>query len=141
MQKVVSISCFLLMFLQITTGLSIVDLERNHCKNNYNCFSLMDTIDQELCSDSNVHVPNAFTPNGDGTNDTLLFDLHGMELIKFTVFNRWGEKVFETADIKIKWDGKMNNEYVKTGVYVYILEVKCPGKESINISGNLTLNR
>jgi gliding motility-associated-like protein len=65
-------------------------------------------------------IPNVFTPNGDGINDSLsmTFDCGG----RFTVYNRWGQKVFHTEGTRISWDGKINGNPATDGVYYYIAE-------------------
>jgi len=70
--------------------------------------------------DSRVVIPSAFTPNNDGLNDTLFLITIGMkELIEFKIFNRWGEVVFETQDLKQGWDGNFKEEPQEIGRYVY----------------------
>ena len=70
--------------------------------------------------DSRVVIPSAFTPNNDGRNDTLfLIGLGIKDLLEFKIFNRWGELVFETQDIKQGWDGKFKKEPQEIGRYVY----------------------
>jgi gliding motility-associated-like protein len=67
-----------------------------------------------------VIPPNVFTPNGDGTNDQLVFngllDFPGSPL---TVYNRWGGKVYESSDYRNDWDGSGLSE----GTYYYILNI------------------
>jgi gliding motility-associated-like protein len=64
-------------------------------------------------------VPNTFTPNGDGLNDVLQAYGNGVTRFKMEVFNRWGEKIFETNDINEGWDGTFKGKDVPPGVYVY----------------------
>ncbi len=71
---------------------------------------------------SGLYIPNAFTPNGDGKNDG--FSITGYNRCLFyhlTIFNRWGEKIFESDDISKPWDGYSNESPVQEGVYVYLL--------------------
>lgn len=70
-----------------------------------------------------VQVPSAFTPNGDGLNDCLHI-LHNVPLNKyyFTVFNRWGEKVYESEDPNECWDGSIKNGEHSLGTYYYYLK-------------------
>ena len=79
----------------------------------------------DLKCDPDVFVPNAFSPNGDGTNDQLetfiSVDLPLKEY-QFSVFNRWGSKVFSTNDIDTGWDGTFNGDFLDNGVYVWLLE-------------------
>lgn len=68
-----------------------------------------------------VFVPNAFTPNGDGNNDTWKFfgNLSGVKQMNVKVFNRIGEKVFESNDINFEWDGSYLGKPSPNGVYTY----------------------
>jgi gliding motility-associated-like protein len=72
-----------------------------------------------------VYMPNAFTPNGDGRNDLFRVPLQNYNrLISFTIFNRWGQKIFETKNISEGWNG-MNREYpAEAGTYIYIIVMK-----------------
>jgi len=95
--------------------------------------------------DCYTDVPNAFTPNGDGTNDYFLprqFLSEGVKAFTLTIFNRWGEKVFETTNIDGRgWDGKLNGKEQPVGVYVYIIDVVYKNKASEHYEGNVTLIR
>jgi gliding motility-associated-like protein len=96
----------------------------------------------ETCSGDNVYVPNTFTPNNDGLND--FFYVRGTELsnIKvFRIYNRWGELIFETQDIRKGWDGTHNGSPVNSGVYVYYLEALCLNGQSTLVKGNVTVLR
>jgi len=76
----------------------------------------------KLYSSCNVRVPNAFTPNGDRTND-FLYPLNAVkaEQLEFMVFNRWGQMVYRTNNWKRGWDGRLNGAEQPTGTYVWIL--------------------
>lgn len=77
-------------------------------------------------------LPNVFTPNGDGINDTFKpISSKFIESATFTVFNRWGDIVFTTNDLNIGWDGKhkKTGNLVADGVYQYIAEFN---KRTIN---------
>jgi gliding motility-associated-like protein len=70
-----------------------------------------------------VFIPNAFTPNGDGNNDFLtpyVSFVDAKDYI-FIIYNRWGNRVFETTNPTKDWDGKLNGKLVETGVYTYFL--------------------
>ena len=72
-------------------------------------------------------MPNAFTPNGDGLNDILYVRGTAFDNIEtFQVYSRNGERVFESNDKNIGWDGFFNNNLVDTGVFVYFVEAICP---------------
>lgn len=68
-------------------------------------------------------IPNSFTPNNDGNNDQLLI-YTGCDVaeLKFSVFNRWGERVFYTEDVNVGWNGTINGADAPIGVYVYKFE-------------------
>ena len=68
-------------------------------------------------------MPNAFTPNGDGINDIFRIPAGTVtSLDEFSVFNRFGEKVFSTQNPAIGWNGFYNNRPAVAGVYVYIIK-------------------
>ena len=87
-----------------------------------------------------VYIPNAFTPDGDGLNDS--FAPHGVEFTEFemVIFNRWGEMIYQTMNIDKPWDGKSKSgNKIQEGVYVYKIWVK-DFKEQIHYYvGNVTL--
>ena len=89
-----------------------------------NCGTTQDdiTVSKGICK---VYVPSAFTPNNDGLND--LFRVTGTEVIsefQLIIFNRWGEKIFETTDKTKGWDGKLKGTVLSTGTFVYLLKYK-----------------
>ncbi len=65
------------------------------------------------------YIPNAFSPNDDGINDELIVVSGGVESYSFTLFNRWGEIIFESTDTTEKWDGTFKGTKVPQGVYAY----------------------
>ena len=88
-----------------------------------------------------VFVPNVFSPNGDGLNDVL--DLQGnlFESIYFAIFDRWGEKVFETTDIDNDWDGTFNGEVLNSATFAYYLELVYLDGEEYTENGKIALIR
>ena len=93
------------------------------------------------CREPYLFVPNAFTPNGDNINDKIYVKGIYLESIEFFIFNRWGEKVFETRDLNSAWDGTYRNKACEPGVYVYNLVATCFNKEVFRKKGNITLIR
>lgn len=73
-----------------------------------------------------VHVPNTFTPDGDGINDHFIPVLEGFDTrdYHFSIWNRWGDCIFSTMDPGRPWDGKWHGELVKSDVYVWQLELR-----------------
>ena len=66
-----------------------------------------------------IYVPNTFTPNGDGLNDTFGVAGEAIEEFRMQVFNRWGQLVFESKNAMDRWDGTYMGEPVPMGTYVY----------------------
>jgi gliding motility-associated-like protein len=70
---------------------------------------------------SDIVVPNAFTPNGDGHNDVLRVDALGIRDFQyFKVFNRWGQEVFSSANTGVGWDGTVGGQLAPVGTYVWV---------------------
>lgn len=89
--------------------------------NTENCSSVDTVIIEEKCEATFLYTPNAFTPNGDGYNDTFYVKGENVYRFKIEIFNRWGEFLFETDNINTSWDGTYLGNEVSTGVYVYRL--------------------
>ncbi len=92
------------------------------------CFDIDTIIIEVLVEPSNLaEIPNVFTPNGDEINEFLKFDVSGMYSFLFTIYNRWGEKVFQSDDQlfmkETGWDGKtsITKAYVSPGTYFYVI--------------------
>ena len=86
--------------------------------------------------------PNAFTPNGDGANDTFGPVLIGHTLLQLEVWSRWGEKVFDSLGAGSNtWDGTINGEPAPSDVYVYRVRVRLVSGEEKVEKGDVTLLR
>ena len=84
-----------------------------------------------------LYIPNAFTPNGDGLNDTWIIEtLQAYPGAEVKVYDRFGEKVFDNYGKNIAWDGRRKGESLLSGVYVYIIDLK---NKMPAIKGLLTL--
>ena len=68
-------------------------------------------------------IPNAFSPNNDGYNDEFAITGTGIIKAEMVIFNRWGEKIFQSDGNKQRWDGKYKGEVVQNGVYYYSIKV------------------
>jgi len=82
-----------------------------------------------------IYIPNAFSPNEDGANDTFsVFPSTDCQFATFTlqVFDRWGNKVFETQDQEQSWDGMRQQEKVAAGAYIYVLQYSLEETMAIN---------
>jgi gliding motility-associated-like protein len=89
-----------------------------------------------------VYLPNAFSPNGDGINDRFqAISLCELEDYNLSIFNRWGQMIYNTNILGDKWDGTYKRLNCETGVYVYSLRYKFQSEEYKIVSGNVTLLR
>jgi len=125
----------------VTTDYALIGTSQYGCKDT-------DTVRViVLCDKSQVFIPNAFTPNGDGQND--LFFPRGVAInnVKsFRIYNRWGELVFEKINININdesngWDGTFRGVKQDPGVYMYMMDAICETGEEIFWKGDVTIIR
>ena len=86
-----------------------------------------------------VDVPSGFSPNGDGINDIVYVKGYGIEKMTFRIFNRWGEKVFESTEKTKGWDGRYKNVMQEMEVYAYTLSVEFFDGTKTSKNGNITL--
>jgi gliding motility-associated-like protein len=88
-----------------------------------------------------LYVPNAFTPNGDGSND--LFRVYGTAIssIRLKVYSQWGDLVFSSTDVVNGWDGNYKGNKSPASVYTYTLEAKMQDGTDIIKKGSFTLIR
>jgi len=102
-------------------------------------------LDVEVIVENNcepfLYFPNAFTPDDDGLNDVLYVEGLSLDEVFFAIYNRWGEKVYESNDITEGWDGTFNGEVVCPDVYGYYLRVKCTDGNEIFRKGNVSVLR
>jgi gliding motility-associated-like protein len=86
------------------------------------------------------YMPTAFTPNNDGKNDMLRPMLFGNVIkYKFTVYNRWGEVVFQTADLSKGWTGNYKRLQQPADVYIWTCTYQFEGEEIKNEKGTVVL--
>ena len=91
--------------------------------------------------DNDYFVPSAFSPNGDKINDYLFVRGNNFFGVRLTVYDRWGERLFETNNQLIGWDGTFKGEELNPGVYTYVVTINYNDKESVTKSGTITLVR
>lgn len=124
------------------------------------CFAMMladSNGNMTTCTDStcidiyeclDYHLPNVFTPNGDGVNDLLVpFPPYaGVERVNMRIYNRWGKRVFATDDPEIRWDGtdETTHQPCSDGVYFYSCDAQIrtlSGTKSYPLHGSVTIVR
>jgi len=91
------------------------------------------------CDESDVFLPNAFSPNGDNTNDVFQVRSKFIRSMELLVQNRWGEEVFLTTNIERGWDGTYKGKELAPDVFTYCLKVTCINDGEYVKVGNVSL--
>lgn len=130
----------------VTTVYCVTAYDMNGCYD-----SACVTVTVELCSNAGtLYLPNAFSPNDDGENDWLQIYYGIMQCIekfRLVVFNRWGEKIYETNDPSFRWNGIYNSGILKdtqtanTQVFTFYMEADIADGTRITKKGNLSIIR
>jgi gliding motility-associated-like protein len=131
-----------------TSSITVSPLESTkyilHGKNDACPDIATDSITLTIYETPTIFIPNAFTPNNDGTNDVFKIAGEGIMDFKGSIYNRWGELIFEWNDAADGWNGIAKNNLVQEDVYVYKINVKnlCDNKKAgENILGSVTVVR
>jgi gliding motility-associated-like protein len=110
-------------------------------------------IDKDGCADTasiivivkrdyEIFVPNIFSPNGDGVNDVFQpLDFGAAKIFNMKIFNRWGELIYETSDIKEPCDGTYKHKLQDVGVYTYYIIGEFLNTDPFKKTGTVTLVR
>jgi gliding motility-associated-like protein len=108
----------------------------------YNC---VDITSQTVIiePDFTFYIPNAFSPNGDGVNDTFMGQVIFIKEFKMSIFDRWGNLIFTTDDVNTPWDGKVNHggDIAQRDVYVYNIVLTDLKNKKHSYKGTVTLVR
>ena len=92
----------------------------------------------------NIYIPNSFSPDNNEHNQTWFIVAEGISVQNFTlmIFNRWGQLIWESNDIRVGWDGTYKNKNVPDGTYTYKIEYQASnGEQKESITGHLNLLR
>ncbi|MBK8659246.1 MAG: gliding motility-associated C-terminal domain-containing protein, partial [Bacteroidetes bacterium] len=99
------------------------------------------TINVNVDAQKPVFIPNVFTPNGDNANDVFSVFVNNVTYYSLMVFNRSGEKVFDSFNENTGWDGFYRGKEAPPGVYVYVVNVTFLDGENQRFKGTVTLLR
>lgn len=88
-----------------------------------------------------IFIPNAFSPNNDGANDLQCVFGNCITELYFAIFDRWGEKVFETTDPKVCWDGTYRGKPMNTAVFAFVVDATLLTGDRVKYHGNISLIR
>jgi gliding motility-associated-like protein len=115
----------------------------NACLITYNEFDCTDTVCHDVQADilPLFDVPNAFTPGKFGRNGYIRVEGFGIARMNWTIYNRWGQVVFQTNDRKIGWDGTSKGQPQPMDVYTYTLDVQLVDGSTRRRTGDITLIR
>lgn len=122
---------------KVTTDYIVTVTDANDCTNK-------DSITVYV-TDSNKGdylMPSGFTPNNDGLNDCFGIKYWGLiEKLEFSIYNRWGERVFFTTDPAGCWDGTYKGQQQDGAVFVYMIKAKTACQDNIFRKGTFVLIR
>lgn len=101
------------------------------------------SISNEACVNifPQIYAPNAFSPNGDGYNETFLIKGAYLQTFTLRIFTRWGYKIFESHDQNEGWNGRFKEEDSPEGVYVFVAEAIGLDGSPVHLQGTVTLIR
>lgn len=101
----------------------------------------MELVQVNFCAANNYYVPTAFSPNDDGLND--LFQVYGSTIttLHLAVYDRWGERLFESNEVNNGWDGSFRGRKMDTGVFAYTLSLGFRNGETARLAGSFLLVR
>ncbi len=122
--------------IKATTQYSVTVRDTNNCVNSDTV--LVRLIDE--CTEDFIYMPNAFSPNRDGVNDCFgIMSPPKLTNYKMTIFNRWGEKVFEALDENDCWDGMYKGGAALSDAYVYVVSFTCYNGKLLSKKGTVTI--
>ena len=102
----------------------------------------MDTVRIKVNQIQDIYVPDAFTPNNDGLNDIFKPTMGSkFLLVDFSIFSRWGQKIYSTSEKARGWNGKIAAKDLPQGVYVWIIRARNRQNQVIERKGSFLLMR
>jgi gliding motility-associated-like protein len=113
----------------------------------FGCKASDDVVVEVQCDNSQLYIPNTFTPNGDGENDVFYLRGAGLSSVRsLRVYNRWGEVMFERSGFALNdkgsgWDGTYKGKELPPDVYVYVVEALCSDQQPLLWKGDISLVR
>ena len=119
-----------------TTTYTVTVTDENGCTDTA---EITINVRQPQCDETDVYLPNAFSPNNDGVNDILFVRSNFIESMELIIYNRWGEEVFRTTDQSVGWDGTLFGEKLAPDAYAYILDVVCINAVDYTRKGNVSI--
>ena len=112
--------------------------------NDYGCRDI-DSVKVEVDRNYFYYIPNAFTPNGDETNETFFVQgSRNGRVKKLQIFDKWGNKIYDIKDANINnpnegWDGTTQNTNIQPGMYIYVADLLFLNEIEVRETGDLYL--
>ena len=107
----------------------------------YGCDSII-YVKVDMIPENTYFIPNGFSPNGDGLNDKIGVMGGGIKDVELSIFNRWGELLFQSScccQMNCYWDGKFRNKDLNVGTYIYIVNGHYINGKPFNGKGTISL--
>lgn len=114
---------------------SVLSKSATGCMDSTTINIIIDTLPSE------IFIPTAFTPNGDGKNDVFRIFGGNIQSFDLKILNRWGQVIFSSNNKWKFWDGNLNGRLQLTGSYVYILKAVLKNGSAITKKGTILLIR
>jgi gliding motility-associated-like protein len=120
----------------------LADRELEVSYTNGPCSSGRVTINIKVFDETRLTIPNAFSPNNDGINDVFRIQVQGyFKLNSLKIYNRYGQKIHETRDLNLPWDGRRNGSPLPVGTYYWVIEGIDMHNKLLLRTGSITLIR
>lgn len=118
----------------VTTTYTVTFTDANGCAGS-------DTVTVFVVEAYGIFIPTNFSPNGDGANDQLFVYGAGIKTLEFAVYNRFGEKVFESTSVNDGWDGTYKGKPENNGVFAWYCTATFYDGTMQTLKGDVTLTR
>ncbi len=121
-----------------TTTYSVTVTDENGC---FDIEIITISVAVPKCDETDVYIPNAFTPNNDGVNDELKVRSNFVTSMELLIYDRWGEEIYRSNSPKGSWDGTYKGAELPADVYGYCLKAVCVDGQEYITRGNVSLMR
>ena len=100
----------------------------------------IDSLTVTVIRNYDIWVPSAFSPNGDSNNDFFFVRGNNIKEFNISLYDRWGNKVYESSNLAEGWNGEFQNRVINSGILVYVLNFTLNDGISATQKGNITVS-
>ena len=100
----------------------------------------IDSLIVSVIRNYDIWVPSAFSPNGDSNNDFFFVRGNNIKEFNISLYDRWGNKVYESSNLAEGWNGEFQNRVINSGILVYVLNFTLNDGISATQKGNITVS-